>query len=442
MAIARGLDDEEFRRRFFEKYPDFFEPFGADDPTVPRARADFPQIDALERVDRRNPTFRRLLAAGQLLPVEGDRGGPEAPSLEGGLQDFGRRIEFISGLDSVQERFFPQAQELFGETIGGIRDQIGTLKTLRDDLISGKFEAFTTSPEQRQRLIDQITGDAERLFGRSFENILSQSSQRGTLPFSEQAFSGPFGRQLAESRTRNFEDPILRFTRQFDIQEEQSRVGRQRDLRSAGINLSSLVNTSEQQLAGILGQTGIADMTGSRNQLNSLLAALQGGEQQAFAQFADQRNFDFTVDKFEREQSILAEALQAQADRFKSSQSNTFGNFISGGGGPLLMLGLAALTGGASAALIPGGMGFGGGALKGFEFAAGLGGTGGFKDFFGGGGGGNATDVLQGQLVSTVGSRGLRGFDPSLYSSFRQQPFTSTLNFNRTAQPDFFQGGF
>lgn len=309
MAIPRGISNEQFRTTFFQENPNFFSGGSAD-------------INSLSRADRRNPQFRSLLGSGQLVPTGG------VTSVE---DDFLARLSAIGGGGLLGAK--AEVPQEFIDAFNNFNTQLNQTRTELGNFARGVREGdilpFTTSEAQRTRLIDRAEGDLTRILDQSTEAQFGELSRRGLLPSSQTGFSGPAADVLSRVRAQTFEDPLTSFISDLDIQTEADFVGNRNRLRELGVNVDQFLagnaldaaNTSGQFGLGI-GQLDLGNLQSQRGFANNLLGQLNAFQQTQLAEEA-----------FNRDQSLLSEAIFESEDAARKADKNTFGNLLGNIGG-------------------------------------------------------------------------------------------------------------
>ena len=283
-SLGAGISDEEYRRRFFNQFPDPYGVNGAMTGGVPPPSS-----------VRRDPQFLRLYHGGQLLPVEDaptteEFGGGEAAA---GGHDTARNsllqsIESISNLPIAQERpDLPdelrdralQTQGLSDEMIQQVRANINNLRT---------GDVYQTSDAQRQRLIDRAGAGFGQNLQKQIDDSMGLMNQMGILPGKRVGGSSAFEDRISDMSLRYYGDPLNDFTTDLDIQIEADRVARQRQNRDNATQLERDLN----QFAGNRDEfakrynldylnTSLNDINSRRNFLGNTLGTFSGAGQAA-----------------------------------------------------------------------------------------------------------------------------------------------------------------
>jgi len=326
--------DETFRKKFFEKHPNFF-------------RDDKVNLDDLTRSERRNATFRRLLGAGQLLPVGGgeeSKGEHGAPGVHGSSAS--------TGISRAIEQQAARAQERGDEAFGAFKEREGQIGQRVSDIRGGRItpesEGTVLSEEGIQALLAGRKGELEALDRQNQEALFGRLSQRGLLPGAGQAgFSGPAAAQVFEERQRLFADPFTQFGNTIRAQVEGTRAERNAQLQQEATALQQFRTASFADFGKFFPQLELG-----ANQLAS-------GRDIAGRQIANQRDLalrGLAQNEAQFNQNLLfqeAQAGQAQRNAELARRESQRGGLLGGIGG---LLG-GVLGGGTGAGSILGGLG-------------------------------------------------------------------------------------
>jgi len=242
----------------------------------------------------------------------------EAPSTEDALGELAKRIDYIQGLDIYKrEAEIPPGEY---QQLKNLQQKIIDLSNL---MIGGKLPVLTTSPEQRERLINQADSTFGLTLNRSLDDSMKYLSQRGLFPEGQTGFSGPAAEVLATQRAKYYENPLTSFIRDFDIQEEANRISRQRQMQDTGLSMLGSALNSQQGLSEYLGNLDLQNLAGKRNFLMGGVGAAQNESQimNNLSEMLFRRQLD--LDRFISDESYRQQSLDL-AKKIANDQSSGF----------------------------------------------------------------------------------------------------------------------
>lgn len=260
------------------------------------------------------------------LPSFGDLSS-ERKSLGSSLEDFEKRLDFISNLPIFDD----QGVKIPPEQLANLRKMNEEIRTLSQDLIAGKIPAFQADPSLRTNLIDQARGTFGRELERSQEASFEDLSRRGLFPTGQTGFSGPAAEVLAKQRAQTFEDPLTSFIRQFDIQQEQTRIDQLVNNRNTGIGFADVPFRNEFGLAEFQANLGLQNETNKNNLLNNLLGQELSGEQLDQNAFQSDRNLQLQLERFDFERQLARKEFEFQEEALRIARKSGGGQSSTGG---------------------------------------------------------------------------------------------------------------
>ena len=309
--------DKEFREAFFRKHPDFY-------------RDDKVNINDITRDERRDPQFRRLFGDGLLVPLGDDEGPPAAE------MSFSERLSKIGSHPIANEkaRIDPKEQAF-------LDSQRNQLQSLINDIRSGTYQVQTTSPEQRQRLLDRASSTFGTQLNQSLEQTLADASRRGGK-VQGAGFGGLYEQAAAEARAKYYEDPLTSFTRDLDIQTEADLVARKRQLQDIATDLGTRLLGSGESMAQFTGNLDLGNLNSRRQFIDAMM-----GKNMQEEQFYN--NLEEQIRQFDTTSALQADQFQYQQEQdAKAAEQAKKSGLVSGLGSLLGIAALAPMTGGGS----------------------------------------------------------------------------------------------